>query len=218
MSEQPLVQFYFDPISPFAWLATKDISCIEATGCQVVFQPVLFAAMLTAHGNKGPAEIAAKRVHTFRDVMRLAAEMGLKFVGPPGHPFNPLMALRMATAIADPALRKAFVVAMYAACWERGKDVSQADVLIVLANDCGLDGEALAEAAVTPAIKQQLAAATEMAIARGVFGVPTFEYEGEFFWGADRIDSLLWRIAGNRIDEAALQAFLDQPALSQRRQ
>ncbi|MBY0242856.1 MAG: 2-hydroxychromene-2-carboxylate isomerase [Burkholderiaceae bacterium] len=218
MSEQPLVQFYFDPISPFAWLATKDISCIEATGCQVVFQPVLFAAMLTAHGNKGPAEIPAKRVHTFRDVMRLAAEMGLKFTGPPGHPFNPLMALRMATAITDPALRKAFVVAMYAACWERGKDVSQADVLIVLANDCGLDGAALADAAVTPAIKQQLAAATEMAIARGVFGVPTFEYQGEFFWGADRIDSLLWRIAGNRIDEAALQAFLDQPALSQRRQ
>jgi 2-hydroxychromene-2-carboxylate isomerase len=218
MSEPALVKFYFDPISPFAWLATKDIGCIEAAGCRVEFEPVLFAAMLTAHGNKGPAEIPAKRVHTFRDVMRLAAEMGLKFVGPPSHPFNPLMALRMATAITDPEQRKSFVVAMYAACWERGKDVSQADVLIVLANDCGLDGEALAEAAVTPEIKQQLAAATEMAIARGIFGVPTFEFEGEYFWGADRIDSLLWRIAGNRIDEAALQAFLDKPPLSQRKQ
>lgn len=218
MSASPTVKFYFDPISPFAWLATKDISCIEATGCRVEFEPILFAALLKAHGQKGPAEIPAKRVHTFRDVMRLAAEMGLRFVGPPGHPFNPLMALRMATAIADQEERKRFVVAMYAACWERGKDVSHTDVLIVLANECGLDGEALAVAAGSPEIKQQLANATEKAIGDGIFGVPTFEFEGDCFWGADRIDSLLWRIAGNRIDEAVLEDFLSKPPLATRKQ
>jgi 2-hydroxychromene-2-carboxylate isomerase len=90
-------------------------------------------------------------------------------------------------------------------------------VLAGLADECGLDGGALAQAAVSPEVKQALAAATEQAIAAGVFGVPTFGFEGEFFWGADRIDSLLWRLAGNGIDEAALQAFLERPALAQRR-
>ncbi|MYN10501.1 2-hydroxychromene-2-carboxylate isomerase [Pseudoduganella aquatica] len=211
------VTCYFDPISPFAWLATKEIGRIEAAGCTVEFVPVLFAAMLNAHGQKGPAEIPAKRVHTFRDVMRLAAAKGLPFVGPPGHPFNPLPALRISTAIGDAAARKRFVLAMYAACWERGADVSDMAVLAGLADGCGLDGDALAQAAVSPEVKQALAAATEQAIAAGVFGVPTFAFEGEFFWGADRIDSLLWRLAGNHIDEVALQAFLDRPALAQRR-
>jgi 2-hydroxychromene-2-carboxylate isomerase len=211
------VTCYFDPISPFAWLATKEIGRIEAAGCTVEFVPVLFAAMLNAHGQKGPAEIPAKRVHTFRDVMRLAAAKGLPFVGPPGHPFNPLPALRISTAIADAAARKRFVVAMYAACWERGADVSDMAVLAGLADQCGLDGGALAQAAVSPEVKQALAAATEQAITAGVFGVPTFAFEGEFFWGADRIDSLLWRLAGNSIDEGALQAFLERPALAQRR-
>ena len=211
------VTCYFDPISPFAWLATKEIGRIEAAGCTVEFVPVLFAAMLNAHGQKGPAEIPAKRVHTFRDVMRLAAAKGLPFVGPPGHPFNPLPALRISTAVADAAARKRFVMAMYAACWEAGADVSDMAVLAGLADECGLDGGALAQAAVSPEVKQALAAATEQAIAAGVFGVPTFGFEGEFFWGADRIDSLLWRLAGNGIDEAALQAFLERPALAQRR-
>lgn len=217
MNQHKPVKCYFDPISPFAWLASKEIGRIEAAGCTVEFVPVLFAAMLNAHGQKGPAEIPAKRVHTFRDAMRLAAARGLRFTGPPGHPFNPLPALRLSTAIADAAARQRFVVAMYAACWERGSDASDMAVLAGLADECGLDGKALAQAAVTPEVKQALAAATEQAIAAGVFGVPTFEYEGEFFWGADRIDSLLWRMAGNQIDEAALQAFLDRPALAQRK-
>lgn len=208
---------YFDPISPFAWLASKEIGRIEADGCSVEFVPVLFAAMLNAHGQKGPAEIPAKRVHTFRDVMRLAAAKGLPFVGPPGHPFNPLPALRLSTAIGDAAARKDFVLAMYAACWEQGADVSDMAVLVQLATACGLDGDALAQAAVSPEIKQALTSATEQAIAAGVFGVPTFAYEGEFFWGADRIDSLLWRLQGKQIDEAVLQAFLDKPPMAQRK-
>lgn len=208
---------YFDPISPFAWLATKDIARIEAAGCTVSFVPVLFAALLNAHGQKGPAEIPAKRVHTFRDVMRLAAEKGLRFTGPPGHPFNPLPALRMSTAIADAAARKRFVIDMFAACWERGVDASSLDALAVVADACGLDGQALALAAATPAVKQALADTTAQALEAGIFGVPTFEYAGELFWGADRIDSLLWRLAGNRIDEVELTAFLDRPALAQRK-
>jgi 2-hydroxychromene-2-carboxylate isomerase len=210
------VRMYVDPISPFVWLATKQIARIEAAGVQVEMVPVLFAAMLNKHGLVGPAEVPAKRVLTFRDVMRQASAQGLEFVGPPGHPFNPLPMLRMATAIGGRAERIAFVSAVMAATWEQGQDAQDFAVLARVARDCGLDGEALVAAAGTAEVKAELARATEQAINDGVFGVPSFVFEGELFWGADRIDSLLRRIAGHRIDEARLREFLDRPPLASR--
>lgn len=217
MPNKQLVTFYFDPISPYAWLASKQIERIEAAGCRVVFQPVLFAAMLDAHGQKGPAEIPAKRAYTFRDVMRQAAQLGLRFAGPPGHPFNPLAALRMALAVSAPDARRRVALALCAACWERGDDISSPAVLLAVAEHCGLDGPALALAAQQPALKQQLADDTARAIADGIFGVPTFRMGSELFWGGDRVDALLWHAAGHRIDEAALADFLARAPLAQRK-
>jgi 2-hydroxychromene-2-carboxylate isomerase len=208
MQAIPVIPFYFDPISPYAWLASKQIARIEAAGAEVQFVPILFAGLLHAHGQKGPAEIAAKRAYTFRDVMREAARLGLPFRGPPGHPFNPLQALRMCRAIGDQQQRRRFAMALFAASWERGEDISAMPTLLALAAQCGLDGEALAVAAATPALKQALADDTAAAIADGVFGVPTFRLQDELFWGGDRIDALLASLAGQRIDEANLQRFL----------
>lgn len=211
MSQLPVITFYFDPISPFAWLASKQLDRIEAAGATIVMEPILFAAMLNAHGQKGPAEIPSKRVYTFRDVMREAARMGLPFRGPPGHPFNPIQALRMCRAIRAQAERRTFVLAMYAAIWEEGADVSSLPTLVALAERCGLDGPALAKAIAEPALKKELADATQAAIDAGIFGVPTFRVGNELFWGADRIDALLAHLAGHRIDEANLQRFLALP-------
>jgi 2-hydroxychromene-2-carboxylate isomerase len=211
------VTYYFDPVSPYAWLAAGSLARIEAAGAQVLVQPVLFAGLLNAHGQKGPAEIAAKRAYTFRDVMRQAARQGLRFAGPPGHPFNPLLALRMCVALTDQQQRRRFAQALMSACWERGDDISDAATLVRLARECHLDGAQLADAALQPAIKQRLAADTEQAISAGVFGVPTFRYGDELFWGADRIDALLWRLQGHGIDERQLAEFLARAPLAQRR-
>ena len=210
------VTFYFDPISPYAWLASKALGRIEDIGGEIVFQPVLFAGLLNAHGQKGPAEIEAKRRYLFRDVLREATRAGLAFKGPPGHPFNPLQALRMCLAVTEPGPRRRFSLAVMAACWEQGLDVSDPAVLKKVAVECGLDGEAIEAAARQPAIKVQLAADTEQAIAAGVFGVPTFRVGEELFWGADRVHSLLRYLQGARIDEAALAAILARPASAQR--
>lgn len=212
------VTFYFDPISPYVWLcAARAIERIEAAGAQVRMEPVLFAAMLNAHGNVGPAEIAAKRAYTFRDVMRQAARAGLPFEGPPGHPFNPLLALRMCTALADEHERRRFALALFATTWERGEDLSDEATLVRVAGECDLDGAGLLAATKQPQIKQALATATERAIADGVFGVPTFRLDGELFWGGDRIETLLWRLEGKGIDEDQLARFLAKPPLAERK-
>lgn len=178
---------------------------------------MLFAALLNAHANIGPAEIAAKRAYIFRDVMREAAAAGLGFRGPPGHPFNPLQALRMCLALTRQHERRRFALAVMNACWENGEDVSNLSVLLRLATSCGLSGAVMQAAAQQPAIKMQLAADTEKAIADGVFGVPTFKVGSELFWGGDRIDALIRHLQGKRIDEQALADFLAKAPLAERK-
>ncbi len=212
-----LIDFWFDPISPFAWLASRQLPRVDAAGVAIVFRPVLFAGLLNAHGTVGPAEVPAKREQTFRDVLRTAQRLGLPLKGPPAHPFNPLRALRMCCALDDDAARRAFGQALMDGAWARGLDLEHEEVLRALAADCGLDGAALLAQAATPAIKQRLADATQAAVAAGIFGVPSFVLEGEIFWGSDRVDALLWRLAGHRTDEARLARLLARPASAVRR-
>jgi 2-hydroxychromene-2-carboxylate isomerase len=210
------VDAYFDPVSPYVWLAMRSLDRLEAAGVRMRFVPVLFAGLLKAHGNLGPAEVPAKRSYLFRDVMREAARRGLPFAGPPGHPFNPLAALRMCTALAGDEERRALALCLTAACWERGEDISDPETAARLADAAGFDGQALAERAATAEVKQALAAATEAAIAAGIFGVPTFALDGELFWGGDRVEALLWRLGGGAVDEGKLTEFLARAPLAQR--
>jgi 2-hydroxychromene-2-carboxylate isomerase len=210
------LDFYFDPVSPYAWLAMHSLGRLEAAGIAVRFVPVLFAGLLKAHGNLGPAEVPAKRTYLFRDVMREAARRGLSFSGPPGHPFNPLTALRMCTALDDADQRRRLALGLTRACWESGEDISDASALKRLADAAGFKGDDLLARAATPEVKGALAAATDAAVRDGIFGVPTWRLDGELFWGGDRIETLLWHLDGGAIDEDRLAAFLARPPLAQR--
>jgi 2-hydroxychromene-2-carboxylate isomerase len=207
------IDFWFDPISPYAWLASRQLAPIEAAGGDLVFRPVLFGALLDAHGTVGPAEVRDKRAYTIRDVLRCAASLGLTVAGPPAHPFNPLKALRMCVAIDDAAQRRRFALAVMDAVWAQGLDVTDDAVLARLAADNGLEAARLAAAALDPAIKAKLVQSTADALAAGVFGVPSFALDGEIFWGADRIDALVRALAGLRIDEQQLARILARQLL-----
>jgi 2-hydroxychromene-2-carboxylate isomerase len=213
----PTVEFYFDPISPYVWLAARQLDRFRDTAAQFEFKPILFAALLNAHGQPGPAEIPSKRAYIMRDVSRIAARLGFPFEGPPTHPFNPLRPLRMCTAVTDLADRQRFAIGLVDAAWSRGLDITEDSILANVAADCGLDGAALLAQSTTPEVKQQLIDATNTAISLGVFGVPTLRYASELFWGSDRLNDLQWRLQGHAVDERKLEIMLARPASATRR-
>jgi 2-hydroxychromene-2-carboxylate isomerase len=146
-----------------------------------------------------------------------AAKLGLRFRGPPRHPFNPLAALRAMCAIDGDAQRLTFARALLAAVWSDGLDPGDPAVLSVVLTRCGVDAAAVQGASETPAIKQRLRESTQAAIDAGVFGVPTFRLRNELFLGADRVDAVVWALRGGRIDEAVCAEILARPASAQRR-
>jgi 2-hydroxychromene-2-carboxylate isomerase len=171
--------WYFDVISPFAHVALARLSGI-ARHRRVVLKPIVFGAVLKAWGQLGPAEIAPKRVHTYRLVTHAALSLGLPFRFPPAHPFNPLAMLRLLTALAgdEAAVREAFAL-----IWGQGRDANDPQVLEAVAK-AGGDPDALGRIGEQP-VKDALRQATEEAVAAGVFGVPSLLIDGEIFWGVD---------------------------------
>ena len=89
--------WYFDVISPFAYLALGEIEEL-AQRIAVTYRPILFAALLEHWKHLGPAEIPPKRIHTYRLVLFEAQRRGIPFRFPPSHPFNPLKPLRLLAA------------------------------------------------------------------------------------------------------------------------
>lgn len=221
--------FYFDFISPYAYVGWAQVNAIaERNGCAVEATPVVFAALLDAHGTKGPAEIPAKRAYLFRDAYRKAHRLGLPPLQlPPSHPFNPILALRVASVPltaemgvasqdAAAAAKRRLIDSLYAAIWRDGTGVETPEAVVAAVDRAGLDGEALVRAAQEPATKQQLRAATDDAIARGVFGVPTVIVDGEMFWGTDGLDHVESFLRGE--DPVPKDhRWADRPASSKRR-
>ena len=179
MAERHTVSWVFDVISPFAYLGFHDLGRLPQD-VEVRFVPVLLAGMLSHFGQKGPAEIPSKRRFTYRFVLWRARQMGIPLSFPPAHPFNPLAALRL--IIAAGSGRQAASVVLDAV-FRDGRDLTDPVVLADLARQLGVADAARAVS--DPAVKEQLRANTDWAIAQGVFGVPTLVIGTELFWGHD---------------------------------
>lgn len=169
------IDWYFDFVSPYSHIGLYRLKDIPA---RVAFKPVLFAGLLDHWGQKGPAEIPAKRQWTYRWCTWWAAELGIPFRFPAAHPFNPLHHLRLAIACGN---RPEAVKRIFDDIWTTGEDAGDPGRFARLCSDLGVRQAQLAEA------KDALRRNTEEAAARGVFGVPSFVVDGEVFWGADSI-------------------------------
>jgi 2-hydroxychromene-2-carboxylate isomerase len=172
--------WYFDFVSPFAYLCLHRLKELPP-GLRIEYRPVLFAGLLAHWGQKGPAEIASKRRYTYRWCNWWAKRLGIPFRFPAGHPFNPLQHLRLAIACGS---RPQAVARIFDSLWTSGEDPGNPVPFLALARSLGVEPADLG----SEELKQTLRSNTANAAARGVFGVPTFEIDGELFWGADSIE------------------------------
>ena len=171
--------WYFDFISPFSYLQLELFDRLPAD-VRVTLKPILFAGLLTHHGHKGPAEIAEKRRFTYRHVLWTARHMGIPLRFPDAHPFNPIKLLRLAIVC---GCRRDAVRAIFRYVWrdghlpdDAGSFAALTDMLHVADVERQIDAQP---------VKDQLRSNGAEAIARGVFGVPTFAIGANLFWGVD---------------------------------
>jgi 2-hydroxychromene-2-carboxylate isomerase len=171
------IDWYFDFVSPFSHLS---LYRLQELPVRVAYKPVLFAGLLNHWGQKGPAEIPAKRQWTYRWCTWWAGELGIPFRFPRAHPFNPLHYLRLSIACGN---RPEAVRRIFDFLWTTGEDPADPARFSELCRELKVAEAQLAE----PSIKDQLRQNTEEAAGCGVFGVPSFVVDGEVFWGADSI-------------------------------
>ena len=200
------IRFFFDAISHNAWIAWTQIHPLAARyGRRVEPVPVLFAGLLAAHGQLGPAEIPAKTVWMVRDLLRKANLLGVELEPPPSHPFNPLLSLRIAGLPMPDDVRHRLVEGLFRAVWTGGPGVTDPEAVAAIATAAGLDGPRAVQQAQGAEAKQRLRRATDDAIAAGVFGVPSMIVDGELFWGFDDFRHLELFLAGkDPLDREAL--------------
>ena len=191
-----IVDWYFDFVSPFAYLQSERLASLPPR-VSIRYRPVLFAGILNANGQKGPAEIPGKRAFTYRFVVWQARKLGIPIKFPHEHPFNPLPLLRLAIACdgAPDAVHRIFRFV-----WRDGRLPDLPIEWAELTHDLALPGAGARIASAE--VKDELRRNTDEAIARGVFGVPTLAIGDELFWGVDATAMAAdYVLAGCRYDD-----------------
>jgi 2-hydroxychromene-2-carboxylate isomerase len=189
------LDFWFDPVSPFAFLAFERLpKMLEGLSYEVSYQPVLFAGLLKHWGQKGPAEIEPKRAWTFRHVHWLAQSDGIEMQTPAHHPFNPLAHLRLLLACAPEGATpgRHACETVLRDVWQSGANANDPGRLAQLSR-------ALAPriASDTESVKQALKDSTARALALGLFGVPTVVVDERLFWGLDALPMVASYLRGD---------------------
>jgi 2-hydroxychromene-2-carboxylate isomerase len=187
------VEFYFDYGSPNAYLAYKRLPAIlERAGAELAWRPMLLGGVFKATGNQSPVAIAAKRPNTRNDVTRFVKRYGVPFAMNPHFPVNTLQLMRGAVAAEVGGWFAPYTEAVFRGMWVEQKNLGDADVL----RETGLDVARFEQAIASEEVKERLKSLTEQAVARGVFGAPTFFVGDEMFFGQDRLDFVEEALSG----------------------
>ncbi|MBG6116555.1 MULTISPECIES: 2-hydroxychromene-2-carboxylate isomerase [unclassified Sphingobium] len=197
MNTKTPADFYFDPVSPFAFLMWKRLR-EDDFGLEIRPVPVLLGALLNHWGLIGPAEVPPKRAQTYRMCQWLADRNGIALRFPDTHPFRSVEALRLLIAL---DARANAVDAVFEAVFTQGRDLTDAAELERLGGELGLSN--VQDRIASADVKDGLRVNTETAIARGVFGVPSLAIGEELFWGFDTLDMVRDYLADPKMFQTA---------------
>ena len=185
------LEFYFDFGSPTSYLAHTQLPRIAAeTGASLIYRPLLLGGVFKATGNASPVTVPAKGAWMGQDLARWAQRYGVPFTFNPHFPINTLTLMRGAVGLqrTDPALFARYVDAVFRALWVEPRDLGQPAELAAVLAPLGITPEAFLALVGDPGVKAALIAATDEAVARGVFGAPTCFVRGQMHFGQDRLD------------------------------
>jgi 2-hydroxychromene-2-carboxylate isomerase len=185
------VDFYFDVGSPAAYLAWTQMPRLAAeTGATVHYRPMLLGGVFQATGNRSPMEVPAKSAWMKEDLARFAKRHGVPFRHNPHFPINTLTLMRGALGLQmrQPEKLLPYGDAMFRSVWAEQRNMNDPAEVGRALQEAGFDPQALLALAQDAQVKENLKAVTQAAVARGVFGAPTFFVGTQMFWGQDRLD------------------------------
>ena len=197
------VDYYFSLNSPWAYMGHRRLADLaEHHGLSIRVHPVDFSGTIFPATGGLPVGKRSPQRQAYRlvELERWRKELGIALNMDPGFwPADETLAAGMVLAARESGVGAVkFAGALMGAVWAEERNIADRDTLLAIAGECDLDGETLIAAAETDEITELRASESRQAIDRGVFGAPTYIYDGQPFWGQDRLDLLERTIKGNQ--------------------
>ena len=183
------IDFYFDFISPYTYLAHKKIQSLEKN-IKINYKPILLGGLHNLEGITAPAFIKPKLKHMINDCVLIAKKNQFDFIWNSKFPLNTISLMRGYFYI-NSDIRDMYINVMFDAYWKDNLDISNEDVLISLLEKCKIKKNEFLKNIQDQKIKDKLKDATKEAHDKEIFGAPTFVINKKIFWGQDRLEFAL---------------------------
>ena len=184
--------FYFDFISPYSFLAHKEVRKIEnKVGIKIRYKPVLLGGLHNLHGIKAPAFIPAKAKHMVRDCKLIAQRNNVKFKFNAYFPIKSLNLMRGVLVAEEDNIKNYYIDNIFNTIWQDGLNMNDEIIIQKILKNLNINPKTFTLRTTSSSIKDSLRKKTSEAYEKGVFGAPTFVSNNKVFWGQDRIEFAL---------------------------
>jgi len=184
--------FYFDFISPYSFLAHKEISKIEKkNSVKIKYKPILLGGLHNLHGIKAPAFIPAKAKHMIRDCKLIAEKNKIKFKFNSYFPIRSLNLMRGVLVAEEDNYKSYYIDSMFNAIWQDGLNMNDENIIQKILKNLNVNPKTFLLRSASSSIKDSLKKRTNEAYEKGIFGAPSFVSNNKVFWGQDRIEFAL---------------------------
>jgi 2-hydroxychromene-2-carboxylate isomerase len=184
------IDFYFDIISPYSYLAHKKIITLRKKKINFKYKPILVGGLHNLQGITAPAFIKSKLNHMINDCVLFAKKDNIEFIWNSKFPINSLSLMRGYLFI-EHNKKELYLDIMFDGYWKDNLDLSKEENLIKLLKKCNIDDKIFLEGIKDSKIKDDLKSVTQEAHNKDIFGAPTFVVNNKIFWGQDRLEFAL---------------------------